>query len=283
MQTERLEHEGFTLRLEHGFGRDEARAVIERVLATSGDRVHFLMDRPAGGLDEINQDGGLARVFVKAEFRRPHQPLAKRLRRSRSLIEGRGYRFFHAAGLPVPRVLMFGEQSRLRPRSGSVIATEMVRHRNARFTYGEASDDAVRGALAARLADTLAWVHSAGFVHGDAVLRNFVATPDTVWIVDVPRWGRVSADGIVKDIGHMVGSTQKLDRDDVVPGGIMLDAYAAAAGRREVALPGGWREAALECARGYLGWLEQRDRTRAERHARKANNKLRPGERGTTP
>src|SRR6185436_10576841 len=116
----RLSCRGFDLRLENGFTADEARAVVERALATGGDRVSFAMERPAGHgtPDAVRQ---AQRVFVKAEFRRPDQPIGRRFRPSRAISEGRGYRAFHAAGIPVPRLYVFGEQSRLRPRAGAIV------------------------------------------------------------------------------------------------------------------------------------------------------------------
>src|SRR5258705_11591523 len=151
----RLVHRGFDLRLDNGFAADEARAVVDRVLATGGDRVSFVMDRVTGG------ERRTPRLFVKAEFRRPGQPLGKRIRPSRAIAEGRGYRAFAAAGLPTPRLFAYGEQSRLRPRAGAVVVTEKIRGLDAaRLFQRQAGAEA--GLRVARL---IASIHAAGLVH----------------------------------------------------------------------------------------------------------------------
>ena len=85
--TRRLRYRSFELRLEGDCEEAEARTVIDRILATSGDRVGHTIKRPGGG-----------EAYVKAEFRRPDQPISKRLCAGRAVAEGRGYRRFLRAG-----------------------------------------------------------------------------------------------------------------------------------------------------------------------------------------
>ncbi len=260
----RLRHRGFDLRLEGGISADEARGLVDRVLASSGDRIGIVVARP-------EPPGG--HVYLKAEFRRPDQPLGKRLRPGRAVAEGRGYRFFAAAGLRVPRLLLFGEQPRLLPRAGALVGTERVPGRNAARTFeAERTLEPVLDAVTA-----LARVHDAGLVHGDAALRNFVPAPGGAYVLDLPRWAEWTPDGVLRDLRYLVGSTWKHGAARET-GEALLDAYAAACARA-AELPEGWRGAALAAAAAYLEYLDERDRTRAERHARRAGS-LRPGERG---
>lgn len=269
---ERVMCHGFDLRLENGFAEIEAREVIDRVLATAGDRVAFVMDRAGAP----GADGRPTRIFVKAEFRRPHQPLGKRLKPSRAIAEGRGYRAFAAAALPVARMFAFGEQSRLRPRAGAVVITEKIRGRNAEQTWLKAPDVAI----ALRVARIVARIHAAGLVHGDAVMRNFVLVPVAEYVVDLPGWRRFSADLAERDVALFVGSAMKIGADGAAVVR-MLDEYAAPARGAGSRLSDGWRERVLRAADEYRRHLIERDATRPERRARKAASAVRPGERST--
>lgn len=268
---ERISYRGFDLRLENGFAAAEARAVVDRVLATGGDRVGFLMDRPGGAVAA----GRPARLFVKAEFRRPDQALGKRLRPSRAISEGRGYRRFAAAGLPVVRLFAFGEQSRLRPRAGAIVVTEKVRGRDAARTWKRSPS----AELAERAARTLAAVHAAGFVHGDAVMRNFVLVTGREYLLDLPGWCRWTAEGAERDLSLLAGSLLRLGADDAQRQALFA-AYESAPGGAAARLAPGWRERALAAAEAYVRHLQERDATRPERRARKQASIARPGERG---
>ncbi len=72
----RLNYEGFDLRLENGFGEDEARAVLDRVLAEPGDRIQLVVPLPVGGKPVPAEQHDT--LYVKAKFRRRHEPLGKR-------------------------------------------------------------------------------------------------------------------------------------------------------------------------------------------------------------
>jgi tRNA A-37 threonylcarbamoyl transferase component Bud32 len=271
---ERLTHRGFDLRLENGFTADEARAVVDKVLATGGDRVSFLMSRPGSPDVPRGTRGRPPRLFVKAEFRRPDQPLSKRLRAARAVAEGRGYRAFAAAGIAVARLFAFGEQSRLRPRAGAVVVTEKIRGRDAARLWKRAP----QVEIGLRVARTLARVHAAGLVHGDAVMRNFVLVPGAEYVIDLPGWGRFTAAHAERDLALFVGSAMKLGADSshVLR---FLDAYADDSARTAGRLGTGWRQRVLTEADSYRLHLVERDASRAGRRARKHSALARPGER----
>ena len=262
--TRRLRYQGFALRLEGDCQEDEARGIIDRILETPGDRVGVRVERPGGG-----------KAYVKAEFRRPDQPLGKRLRPGRAVSEGRGYRRFLQAGLHVPQILLFGEQPRVMPRGCAIVVTECVRGRNAhtRFLNDERSEWPLR-AIAA-----LATVHDAGFVHGDAALRNFVPADDgSTWIIDLPRYAEWSRERVRKDLALLIGSTTKQGGEESL-GEQLFDAYATSC-QRVADLGDAWRREATAEMDEYVAYLRERDRTRPERHAKRKKS-LRPGPRTT--
>jgi tRNA A-37 threonylcarbamoyl transferase component Bud32 len=267
---ERLVHRGFDLRLENGFTAAEAREVVERVLATGGDRVSFLMPRP----DAVNAAGRPALLFVKAEFRRPDQPLSKRLKPSRAMAEGRGYRAFQAAGLPVAQLLAFGEQSRLRPRGGGIVVTEKIRGRDAARAWKRSRSDEI----CARVARCLAAIHAAGLVHGDAVMRNFIVAAGAEYAIDLPSLAAWSRDGAEHDLALLAGSAIRLGADDAQTMRCLAE-YESAPGRPAERLTHGWRKRVADEAGAYCRHLAERDATRAQRRTRKRDSAVRPGER----
>jgi tRNA A-37 threonylcarbamoyl transferase component Bud32 len=267
---ERLTHRGFDLRLENGFTAAEARDVVERVLATPGDRVSFLMPR-AGAVDAA---GRPASLFVKAEFRRPDQPLSRRLKPGRAVAEGRGYRAFEAAGLPVARIFAFGEQSRLRPRGGGVVVTERLRGRDAARAWKRARSVEIR----ARVARCLAAIHAADLVHGDAVMRNFVVTTVGDYAIDLPSWAPWSRDGAEHDLALFAGSAMRIGADEAQTLTCLAE-YESAPGRPAARLADGWRRRVADEALAYCRHLAERDATRPERRTRKRGSAVRPGER----
>lgn len=271
---ERLSYRGFDLRLENGFTADDVRAVVDRVLATGGDRVSFLMPRPGSPELPKGTRGRPPRLFVKAEFRRPNQPLSKRLRPSRAVAEGRGYRAFADAGIAVAKLCAFGEQSRLRPRAGAIVVTEKIRGRDAARLWKRAP----HVDIGLRVARTLARIHAAGLVHGDPVMRNFVLVPGAEHVIDLPGWGRWSAGRAERDLALFIGSAMKLGADSshVLR---FLAAYEEDVSHPAARLAVGWRERVMEAANAYRLYLLDRDATRAERRARKGAAIVRPGER----
>ncbi len=271
---ERLAYRGFDLRLENGFTADEVRAVVDRVLTTGGDRVSFLMPRPGSPELPKGTRGRPLRLFVKAEFRRPNQPLSKRLNAARAVAEGRGYRAFAAAGLAVAKLFAFGEQSRLRPRAGAIVVTEKIRGRDAARTWKRAP----HVDIGLRVARTLAAIHAADLVHGDSVMRNFVLVPGAEHVIDLPAWGRWSAVRAERDVALFIGSAMKLGADSshVLR---FLDAYDDHLSRPAARLGAGWRARVMEAANAYRIYLVDRDATRAERRAKKGAALTRPGER----
>lgn len=268
--TRRLAYRGFDLRLEHDLKEDEARRLVDEALSRSGDRVAFVLDRPGGTPDA---DGKPERFFVKAEFRRPHQPLTARFRPGRAVSEGRGYRRILEAGLPAPRLLLFGEQPRWYPRGCALVVTRKLRGLDAARRWMRKGELAIP-LEAARL---LARVHAAGFVHGDAVLRNFLSSGGAMHVIDLPRWGPWSTRNAIRDLSRLVTSTHKrrpLPRE----GEELLEAYAAEKSGAADRLPSDWRDRVRAEAARYLAYLLDKDATRPERHARK-KKRLLPGER----
>jgi hypothetical protein len=270
MATEKWGYRGFNLRLENGFTQSEARAVVDEVLTREGDHVTFFMSRA------LPEDAGAAEIpylFVKAEYRRPDQALRKRFRDSRAVREGRGFRAFAAAGLPVAELHFFGEQSRLRPRGGSIVVTRGVLAPNAAEIYADGPDLEV----GRRVMGSLAGIHARGLVHGDPLLRNFVPTPEQVWIVELPAWGRANERNVERDLARLLGAALRFGADHAHLNQLCL-AYLNAPESPAVMLAPEWQRRVMGDAEAHRREQEERERVRAARGSRR----IVPPRRGTT-
>lgn len=260
-----LSHRGFALTAGDGVPRDVALCVVDRVLGTPGDRLQFVLresDLPTGWA------GG--KIFVKAEFLRPSDALGKRFRASRARCEAAGYAAFRAAGLRVPALLVHGEQSRWKPRAGALVATAKVDAENA----SAALQRRLREDLVAEVAAALGGTHGKGLLHGDAAIRNFLPAEGGAVIVDLPRWGRWSADGAEEDLSQCLGSALKAGALRAwIPN--LFQAYRGAAGDAAARLPSGWEERVIAAAEAYCAYLVARDGTRRERRAKRDSALLR--------
>lgn len=262
MATEKWGYRGFHLRLEDGFGQGEARAVVDEALSREGDHVTFFMRRP--GHDDLPVEDA-PHLFVKSECRRPDQALRKRLSDSRAVIEGRGFRTFAEAGLPVPDLHFFGQQSRLRPRGGSIVVTQAVLAPTAAASYGNGPDIEV----GRRVMRTLAGIHARGLVHGEPLLRNFVPVADRVWIVELPAWSRANEETIERDLARLLGAVLRYGGDHAHLNHLLL-AYLNAPESPAVALAPEWQRRVMEDAEAHRRDQEDRERRRAARGSRRA-------------
>lgn len=262
---ERSTHRGFSLTAGDGVPRDVVERVVDKVLATPGDRLQFVLregDLPDGWT------GG--KIFVKAEFLRPTDALGKRFRTSRARSEAEGYRAFAAAGLRVPRLLLHGEQSRWKPRAGALVATAKIDAENA----SAALQRHLRENLVTGVAAALGGAHGKGLLHGDAAIRNFLPAEGGAWIVDLPRWGRWSASGAEEDLAQCLGSALKAGAlRSWLPA--VLGSYRAAAGDAAARLAPGWEERVVAAAQTYCAYLIGRDGTRRDRRAKREASVLR--------
>lgn len=258
---------GFRLVAGDGVDDAAAAAVVSRLVSIHGDRVQFVM-RP----DDPGHPPGFPKAFVKGEFLRPFDPLGKRFRGPRALREAEGYAAFTAAGLPVPRLLLHGAESRFRLRGGSLVCTEKIDGENA----SAALQKRLREDILTSVAAALGGVHANGLVHGDAAIRNFLPRPDgrSAWIVDLPRWDRWSPEGALDDLVHAVGSALKSGaRREWLPA--FFATYRGSAGDAASRLPADAERAAVAAADDYRTYLISRDRTRSDRRKARDASMLR--------
>ncbi len=267
----RLKYRRFNLRLVNSCTDAEACALVDLALGASGDRVGEIRRRP--GTARPADGERPPRVYVKAEFRRPTQPLGRRIRRARAFAEGEGYRAFAAAGLAVPELLMFGEQPRWLMRGGAIVATVKLPGQNAAHTYIETQDDEI----ILDVARMLAAIHRRDLVHGDAVIRNFVRVDRRIYVMDFPSWGDFSRKGAEIDLARLIGSARVRGLGD--NGALaVLDTYVTTWPDAVRAHIVGFQGRVLSEATRYADYIVERDRTRTARHAR-LRARLKPSER----
>ena len=148
-------------------------------------------------------------AMVKVYHRRPAHGLLRRLRPGRALREGRGYEEFARLGLPIPRLLAYGEH---RPRglhAWGLVVTARVPAPTVAEACAEGLDlDLLRGVLA-----LIASLHNAGLAHGDAVTRNVLATHPVPTLFDLASWRRADRRTRDVDLERLLGSSMRLGAD----------------------------------------------------------------------
>ena len=217
-----------------------ARAGV-RVLVRGADRLHVVADvddawawdlwdeRLADGVRHAEHglpDGG--RAFVKLYPRRPAHGVLRRLRGGRAEREGRGCLAFARAGLPVVSPILWGERRVRHLLEAGLVATRRVQ----RPTLADAFLESFDAGLLAGGVVLLARVHAAGLVHGDARLRNLLATEPEPTCCDLAQWRTAGPRAVARDLRAYLASASVLAGRDA-PLDAWLDRYEA---RR--ALPG---------------------------------------------
>ena len=212
----RIRRDHFTLWLEPGLETDW----IEHVLAS-------LPPGPKRGYVNVPLPASLSpgEAMVKVYNRRPKHTVLRRLRRGKSVREARGMRVFAGAGLPVVRLLGWGEERTFGLWQRGVIITERVHAVTLADAYADAPEPEVfDGGI-----EQLARIHRAGLSHGDARAGNFMIAGDDVVIIDVEAWSRINPGSRSRDLVRYLGSVIAATGD---PGAAesLLDRYEQLAG-----------------------------------------------------
>jgi tRNA A-37 threonylcarbamoyl transferase component Bud32 len=148
-------------------------------------------------------------VIIKRYRLRPNHGIIRRLKPGRSSLEGRGYRAFRERGLATPALLAWGESRRFLLFEFGIIVTQYVDAPSVAHVYAQARDDA----LLADTARELARIHRAGLTHGDAFVRNFLATRPRPVAIDIASWSRLDRASQLKDLTRFGASVFKLTND----------------------------------------------------------------------
>jgi len=144
----------------------------------------------------------LREAVVKVYNRRPKHKLLRRLRPGKAIREARGLQAFAERGLPVTRLLAWGEERTFGLWQRGFIITERVRCATISDTYGQRHESEVFDAGI----EQLAAVHRAGLAHGDARACNFFAAGQEAVILDVEAWSRSTPKTRRNDLIRYLGS-----------------------------------------------------------------------------
>ena len=139
-------------------------------------------------------------------------------------------------GVPAPEVLGARVEGGLIYR-GALVTAEMPHARTLFEALRDASDDAARGALAARAGRAVARLHDAGVYHADLNLTNLLVGPvasDDVVVVDFDRarvrQGPLGRRARRRNLARLARSLAKLDPGGALGGPALRRAFAAAYG-----------------------------------------------------
>ncbi len=142
------------------------------------------------------RDGAGGLSFAKAYYLRGARRLAALCGRDHARRVYRHSAALLAAGVPVPTPLAYLRDGR---RAAYYLCEALTAATDLRALLDAGEFDALdmRHALLARIADTLARLHRAGFAHGDMKWANIMVEPagGQLWLIDLdglarPRWQR---------------------------------------------------------------------------------------------
>lgn len=148
-------------------------------------------------------------VMIKRYRLRPNHGIIRRLKPGRSALEVRGYRAFRQRGLVIPDLLVWGESRRFLLFEFGIIVTQYVDAPSVAQVYAQSGDDA----LLADTARELSRIHCAGLAHGDAFVRNFLATRPRPMPLDIASWSPFCRASQLKDLTRFGASVFKLTND----------------------------------------------------------------------
>jgi len=171
------------------------------------------------GITVLLLPGG-AGAILKVYRLRPRHGYWRRLRASRAVLEGAGYRAFRARGIPTPSLLFYGERRRFGLWEFGAVATARVDARSVSEAFSLDRDEGLLMEAASVLAD----VHRAELIHGDPRLRNFLATRPRPMPFDLPSWGPLTGSSQIGDLVRFLGSTLVLSGDEALTREV-LDEY----------------------------------------------------------
>lgn len=126
----------------------------------------------------------------------------QRLRRRYADHEGRALRYLGAKGVPVPRLLFFGEEWSFGVRRRGVVATEALSAPTLHDVLSQKASD--RWARA--YSEALARIHASGLSHGDAHGRNFLVQDSRIVAIDLENSRSLTRKKRTGDLVAMVSS-----------------------------------------------------------------------------
>lgn len=158
-----------------------------------------------------------AAAILKIYRPRPKHGYWRRIRESRAIREGRGYRTFRAHGIATPPLLLYGERRRGGRWEMGAVATARLPALPVSEAYSSEPDPRLLMETASVLAD----VHRGGLTHGDPRLRNFLATRPRPTPFDLTSWGRITGPSQARDLVRFLGSTLVLTRDEALTAAVL--------------------------------------------------------------
>lgn len=169
---------------------------------------------------------GAARAFIKVYMPRRGHSLLRRMRPSRAIAEGGGYRAFARAGIETPQLLAWGEVRRRGLWMLGFVMTRMLEAPTA------AEDFAARGDVLVieQSAECLARIHGARLAHGDPRLRNFLISGGRAIPFDLCSWGGLTERRRRWDLVQFLGSAMTLVPSSAAE--TILNHYSARTGWR---------------------------------------------------
>ena len=146
------------------------------------------------------------KLLVKIYRVRKRCKIFSRLKKSRAICEGEGYRFFNELGIKTAQLVMYGEQRKWRLFQTGVVVTVYEEVDTITEAYLKTKDFS----LLMKTSEVLGMIHNAGVTHGDPRTRNFLATSSGPLPFDLPSWSKLLDESQKQDLVRFLGSANIL-------------------------------------------------------------------------
>ena len=155
---------------------------------------------------QLPQNFSAKKAFVKIYKVRKKRKVFLRLKKSRAIREGEGYRYFNKLGIITIKLLMYGEERKCGLFHKGVLVT-VYKHAD---TIADAYLNKKDFQLLLDTVKVLALIHKSGVAHGDPRTRNFLATAQGPLPFDLPSWSKLTTSSQMKDLVRFLGSSAVL-------------------------------------------------------------------------
>ena len=176
------------------------RDLIQRIVSSNAQQIDVIPLPP-----NFSEEKAMVKVY---RVRKPKKILS-RLKKSRAIREGEGYRHFNELGIKTIKLILYGEERKWGLFQKGVVVTIYKPVDTIAEAYRKRKDFE----LLLHAAEKLAIIHQTGVAHGDPRTRNFLATSPCPLPFDLPSWSKLRAKSQMQDLVRFLGSAAVLLED----------------------------------------------------------------------
>ena len=176
------------------------RDLINRIVSSNIQKINVIRLPP-----NFSEEKAIAKIYQV----RKRKKILSRLKKSRAIREGEGYRHFNALGIKTLELIVYGEERKCGLFQKGLVVTIYKPVDTLSEAYRKGKDFE----LLLNAAEMLALIHKTGVAHGDPRTRNFLATTPIPLPFDLPSWSKLKTKSHMQDLVRFLGSAAVLLED----------------------------------------------------------------------